>query len=91
MDQIAYSRQHLWLQGWVDEDEEGLPSYQDIVGAHDDEDEEFDEKADQFESAYNFRFEVCVAVLHKQACTEDMTLTCMRQDGHVTTTPAFVS
>lgn len=52
----------LRAQGWVDQDEEGIPSYQDIVGAHDDEDEEFDEKADQFESAYNFRFEVCVAL-----------------------------
>lgn len=33
------------------------------MGEHDDEDEEYDEKAEQFETAYNFRFEVLPAVL----------------------------
>lgn len=46
------------LQGWVDADEVAVPTYEDIVGAHDDEDEAYDEQADQFEAAYNFRFEV---------------------------------
>lgn len=46
------------IQGWVDAEEAGVPSYQDIVGVHDDEDEAYDEQADQFEAAYNFRFEV---------------------------------
>ena len=35
-----------------------VPSYEDIVGVHDDEDDAYDEQADQFEAAYNFRFEV---------------------------------
>ena len=49
------------LQGWVDADTEGVPAYEEIVGAHDDEDEAYDEQADQFEAAYNFRFEVSSA------------------------------
>ena len=58
-----------WEQGWVDAEEEAVPSYEDIVGAHDEEDDAFDEQADQFEAAYNFRFEVgslsCYSVLGK--------------------------
>ena len=46
------------MQGWVDADEAGLPSYEEIVGVHDDEDEAYGEQADHFEAAYNFRFEV---------------------------------
>ena len=54
---------NLWmLQGWVDAEEAEVPSYEDIVGAHDDEDEAYDNQADQFEAAYNFRFEVSSAV-----------------------------
>lgn len=51
----------VW-QGWVDAEEAEVPSYEDIVGVHDDEDEAYDEQADQFEAAYNFRFEVSIAV-----------------------------
>lgn len=43
----------------MDVEEAEVPSYEDIVGAHDDEDEAYDNQADQFEAAYNFRFEVC--------------------------------
>lgn len=43
----------------MDAEEAEVPSYEDIVGAHDDEDEAYDNQADQFEAAYNFRFEVC--------------------------------
>lgn len=46
------------MQGWVDADEAGVPSYEDVVGVHDEEDEVYDDHADQFEAAYNFRFEV---------------------------------
>lgn len=50
----------MW-QGWVDAEEAAVPSYEDVVGAHDDEDEAYDDQADQFEAAYNFRFEVSIA------------------------------
>lgn len=49
-------------QGWVDAEEAEVPSYEDIVAAHDDEDEAYDNQADMFEAAYNFRFEVSSAV-----------------------------
>ncbi len=48
------------VQGWVDAEEAGVPSYEDIVGVHDDEDEAYDDQADHFEAAYNFRFEVSI-------------------------------
>ena len=50
-------------QGWVDAEEAEVPSYEDIVGVHDDEDEAYDNQADQFEAAYNFRFEVSSAAV----------------------------
>lgn len=46
----------------MDAEEAQVPSYEDIVGVHDDEDEAYDNQADQFEAAYNFRFEVSPAV-----------------------------
>lgn len=57
----------------MDAEEAEVPSYEDIVGAHDDEDEAYDNQADQFEAAYNFRFEVCchcttVPILTKLQC-----------------------
>ncbi|DBA96751.1 TPA: hypothetical protein ACH3X1_015590 [Trebouxia sp. C0004] len=52
-----FLRQYVLNKGWVDADEAGLPSYQEIVGVHDDEDEAYGEQADHFEAAYNFRFE----------------------------------
>ncbi|KAL0032245.1 hypothetical protein WJX79_000491 [Trebouxia sp. C0005] len=52
-----FLRQYVLNKGWVDADEAGLPSYEEIVGVHDDEDEAYDEQADHFEAAYNFRFE----------------------------------
>ncbi len=55
---VAYWCMMYWVQGWVDADEAGLPSYEEIVGVHDDEDEAYGEQADHFEAAYNFRFEV---------------------------------
>lgn len=46
-------------RGWVDKDATKIPSYQDVVGEEvdSDEDEEYLDKVDRFESAYNFRFE----------------------------------
>ena len=56
------------MQGWVDADEAGVPSYKDIVGVHDEEDEVYDDQADQFEAAYNFRFEVSALPLDVSSC-----------------------
>lgn len=47
----------------MEAEEAVVPSYEDIVGAHDDEDDAYDEQADQFEAAYNFRFEVSILQL----------------------------
>ncbi|GMK56597.1 hypothetical protein CspeluHIS016_0304370 [Cutaneotrichosporon spelunceum] len=60
-------------RGWIDREKKAVPTYDDIVGRERgeeseeddedtpwgkiDEDEEFDEKADEFETEYNFRFE----------------------------------
>ena len=46
------------MQGWLDKDDEGYEEY----AAVDDEDEEYIEKAERFESQYNHRFEVSSAV-----------------------------
>lgn len=56
-DDDKFLRQYVLNKGWVDADEAGLPSYEEIVGVHDDEDEAYGEQADHFEAAYNFRFE----------------------------------
>ena len=47
----------------MEAEEADVPTYQDIVGAHDAEDEAYDEQADQFEAAYNFRFEVSILLI----------------------------
>ena len=77
------------VQGWVDADNEGVPAYEIIVGAHDEEDEAYDEQADQFEAAYNFRFEVscldltpypaiCInSCTHFQACSAILDCSCL--------------
>jgi protein KRI1 len=46
-------------RGWVDKDANKIPSYNEVVDeeAGSDEDEEYLDKVDRFESAYNFRFE----------------------------------
>ena len=41
------------LQGWLDQEDGGLQGY----GTADEEDEEYIERADRFESQYNHRFE----------------------------------
>lgn len=61
---------YILNRGWIDKDK-ALPTYDDIVGhptAEEDqgedqpwgaidEEDEFDERADEFETEYNFRFE----------------------------------
>jgi hypothetical protein len=42
------------LQGWLDRGDEGFQQY----GSQDEEDEEYIERAERFESEYNHRFEV---------------------------------
>jgi protein KRI1 len=46
-------------RGWVDKDANKVPSYNEVVDeeAGSDADEEYLDKVDRFESAYNFRFE----------------------------------
>ncbi|BEJ13502.1 hypothetical protein CspHIS471_0306760 [Cutaneotrichosporon sp. HIS471] len=64
---------YILNRGWIDKEKKAVPTYEDIVGRErgddsedDDEDtpwgkideeEEFDDKADEFETEYNFRFE----------------------------------
>ena len=42
------------MQGWLEKEDEGYQAY----GPEDEEDEEYIEKAERFESEYNHRFEV---------------------------------
>jgi protein KRI1 len=46
-------------RGWVDKDANKVPSYNEVVDDDDgtDEEEEYLDKVDRFESSYNFRFE----------------------------------
>lgn len=46
-------------RGWVDKEANKIPSYNEVVDEEvdSDEDEEYLDKVDRFESAYNFRFE----------------------------------
>ncbi|CAO3668362.1 unnamed protein product [Umbelopsis vinacea] len=55
----AFLIDYVLNRGWVDKDATKVPSYQDVVGEEvdSDEDEEYLDKVDRFESAYNFRFE----------------------------------
>lgn len=64
---------YILNRGWIDREKQAVPTYEDIVGRErgedeDDEDEDtpwgkideeedFDEQADEFETEYNFRFE----------------------------------
>jgi protein KRI1 len=63
---------YILNRGWIDKEKKAVPTYEDIVGRErgedesDDEDspwgkideeEDFDDKADEFETEYNFRFE----------------------------------
>jgi len=65
---------YILNRGWIDRSEEHVPTYDEVVGKRDDEEQadnigesshpwgeldedDFDEKADEFETAYNFRYE----------------------------------
>ncbi|CAG8597232.1 7379_t:CDS:2 [Paraglomus occultum] len=50
--------EYILNRGWIDKDANRIPTYEELTTDHrDDEDEEFDARADEFESKYNFRFE----------------------------------
>ncbi|MCO5607310.1 hypothetical protein L7F22_061503 [Adiantum nelumboides] len=51
-----FLKDYLLTKGWVDEDEERIPSYEEIVGEVIQDKEEL-EAQDRFEAEYNFRFE----------------------------------
>ncbi|KAI8575602.1 hypothetical protein K450DRAFT_261154 [Umbelopsis ramanniana AG] len=55
----AFLIDYVLNRGWVDKDANKIPSYNEVVDeeAGSDEDEEYLDKVDRFESAYNFRFE----------------------------------
>jgi protein KRI1 len=45
-------------RGWIDKESDKIPSYEELIAEHhDEEDGKFEEAVDQFESEYNFRFE----------------------------------
>ncbi len=45
-------------RGWIDKESDKIPSYEELIAEHnDEEDEKFEEAVDKFESKYNFRFE----------------------------------
>lgn len=64
---------YILNRGWVDKTKDRLPTYNEVTGADDDvegegganegvwgkleEEDEFDEVAEEFETSYNFRFE----------------------------------
>ncbi|CAG8787886.1 12572_t:CDS:2, partial [Acaulospora morrowiae] len=52
----AFLMDYVLNRGWIDKDTTKLPSYEELVAEHGDE-EQFDEAVDNFESKYNFRFE----------------------------------
>ncbi|CAG8445757.1 4032_t:CDS:10 [Funneliformis caledonium] len=54
----AFLMDFILKRGWIDKDSDKVPSYDELIAEHhDEEDEKFEEAVDQFESKYNFRFE----------------------------------
>ncbi|CAG8642457.1 2699_t:CDS:2, partial [Acaulospora colombiana] len=52
----AFLIDYILNRGWIDKDSAKIPSYEELITEHEDE-EQFDEAVDNFESQYNFRFE----------------------------------
>ncbi|RHZ78788.1 hypothetical protein Glove_156g13 [Diversispora epigaea] len=54
----AFLMDYVLNRGWIDKDSTRIPTYEELITEHhDEEDEQFDEAVDNFESKYNFRFE----------------------------------
>ncbi|CAI2165293.1 15134_t:CDS:10 [Funneliformis geosporum] len=54
----AFLMDFILKRGWIDKESDKVPSYDELIAEHhDDENEKFEEAVDQFESKYNFRFE----------------------------------
>lgn len=59
----SFLKDYLLNQKWLDRSKSRVPALDEVVGSDDadgddrDKEEEFDEKVDEFEAAYNFRFE----------------------------------
>ncbi|CAG8741101.1 16028_t:CDS:2, partial [Dentiscutata heterogama] len=49
---------YILNRGWIDKNANRIPTYEDLIlEHHDEENDEFEEAVDNFESKYNFRFE----------------------------------
>ncbi|GBC07159.1 hypothetical protein RclHR1_00730008 [Rhizophagus clarus] len=54
----AFLMNFILNRGWIDKESDKIPSYEELIAEHhDEEDGKFEEAVEQFESKYNFRFE----------------------------------
>ncbi|CAG8488441.1 16127_t:CDS:10 [Dentiscutata erythropus] len=54
----AFLMDYILNRGWIDKNAKRIPTYEDLIlEHHDEENDEFEEAVDNFESKYNFRFE----------------------------------
>ncbi|ORY83740.1 KRI1-like family C-terminal-domain-containing protein [Protomyces lactucae-debilis] len=53
----AFLMDYVLNRGWLDKDAQKRPDYSNLVGDESESESDFEEKAEQFETAYNFRYE----------------------------------